>query len=304
MTRFAKRISLFAATVALVFAVYARVFIGGEDSNFYRRFTSPPAPSLVVGSSRCAQGIVPAVINESELQFARPLYNYCFTNGNSPYGPYYLESIKNKLERGSNGLFLVEVNPWTLSVREKGISKNKFREANRFIAEMEIVNNINPNLEYVIKRYNKTHYRTILNDVLGREGHSFLKKSGWLRITVDMSKKKVEKRIKRKIKSYREIAEKWSLSAKRIGYFGETVSFLNEHGRVFVVRMPVSKEMLELEQTYAPTFDSTVDSVVTASGGTYLDCSEDSGQYQTTDGNHLWQNDARRFTRTMIDSLK
>jgi len=79
---------------------------------------------------------------------------------------------------------------------------------------------------------------------------------------------------------------------------------LNEYGRVFVVRMPVSKEMLQLEKTYAPAFDSTVERVVIDSGGTYLDYSEDSGQYQTTDGNHLWRTDARRFTRTMIDSLK
>jgi len=228
MVRFAKRILLFTATVALVFAVYARVFIGGEDDNFYRRFTSPPPPSLVVGSSRCAQGILPPVINESELQFARPLYNYCFTNGNSPYGPYYLESIKKKLARRGDGLFLVEVNPWTLSVRGRNVSENEFREADRFIADMKIVNYLNPNPEYIIKRHNKSHYRTVLDDVLGREGPSFLKESGWLRIDVDVSQEKVEGRKKEKIESYRQLAQEWSLSAKRIDYLKKTVSFLNE----------------------------------------------------------------------------
>jgi hypothetical protein len=150
MTRFAKKISIFTITVAVVFTAYARFFIGGEDDNFYRRFTSPPAPSLVVGSSRCAQGIVPSVINNSSLPFARPLYNYCFTNGNSPYGPYYLRSIKKKTKGDKDGVFIVEVNPWTLSVSEPSLSENEYREANRLIGKMEIVNSIDPNLEYIL----------------------------------------------------------------------------------------------------------------------------------------------------------
>ncbi|MCS4136397.1 hypothetical protein [Salinibacter ruber] len=308
MKRFSKKAAFFAGTVALVFIVYARVFIGGEDDNFYRRFTTPPAPSLVVGSSRCAQGIVPSVVISSSLNFSRPLYNYCFTNANSPYGPYYLESIKKKLEKEKSprkrGLFVVEVNPWILSVKQAGLSESDFREADRFIAEMEIVNHVNPNIEYILKRYNTTHYKTIYFDVIGVESSSFLKKSGWLRVDVDISERKVERRKQEKIEDYKELTEEWSLSSARVEYLGETISFLNQYGRVFAVRMPVSKEMFHLEQAYAPTFDAKVDSVVRVSGGTYLNYSASSGRYQTTDGNHLWRKAAHRFTRTLIDSLR
>ena len=303
MIRLAKKALFLAVTTTAVFVVYAWGFIGGEDDNFYRRFTSPPAPSLVLGSSRCAQGITPNVINGSELQFARPLYNYCFTNGNSPHGPYYLESIKKKLRGRSGGLFVVEANPWILSVRKPGVTENEFREASRFIGEMRIVNYMNPNLEYIINHYNKSHITTVWDDVLGREGKTFLEESGWLRVDVDVNENKVEERIKGKIEAYRGLVEQWNLSSTRVSYLAETISFLREHGQVFVVRIPVSEEMLQLEQAYAPEFNSMVDSVTTKHDGVYLDYSDESGEYQTTDGNHLWKEDARRFTSRMLRSL-
>jgi hypothetical protein len=242
--RLVAKAAFFTVTIALVFATYARVFIGGENDNFYRRFTSPPAPSLVVGSSRCAQGIVPSVVNESDLRFDRPLYNYCFTNENSPYGPYYLESIKKKLSNSENGIFLVEVNPWVLSVKKPNLSEERFREADRFIAEMEIVNYVNPNPEYLIKRWNTPHYKTIYFDLLGLESSTFLTESGWLRVNVGISESKVEKRKKGKLKAYKKLTKKWSLSQTRLDYFGSTVSFLRKHGRVFAVQIPMSAEML------------------------------------------------------------
>ena len=80
------------------------------------------------------------------------MFNYCFTNGHSPYGPYYLQSIRNKVGETKEGLFIVEVNPWNISVREDADpdDPNTFRESERFISDMRFVNNINPNLEYVI----------------------------------------------------------------------------------------------------------------------------------------------------------
>ena len=198
MIRLAKKALFLAVTTAAVFAAYAWAFVGGGEDPFYRRFTSPPAPSLVLGSSRCAQGITPTVVNESELQFARPLYNYCFTIGHSPHGPYYLESVKKKLKGRSDGLFIVEANPWILSVRKPDATEDEFTEADRFIANMRIVNYMNPNLEYIINHYNKSHIQTILENVLGHKESMFLEESGWLRVDVDVNENKVEERIKRK----------------------------------------------------------------------------------------------------------
>ena len=305
MIRLVKKALFLAVTTTAVFAAYAWAFIGGEDDRFYRRFTSPPAPSLVVGSSRCAQGITPTVINESELQFARPLYNYCFTAPHSPYGPYYLESIKKKLRMHSDGLFIVEVNPWSLSVRKPGMTKNEFPEASRFIARMRIVNYMNPNLEYIINHYNKSHIETIWDEISGQEGSMFLEETGRLRVDVSMDQDKIQEREKRTIERYRKRnANQWNLSSERAGYLGETISFLRQHGQVFVIRVPVSEEVLRVEQAYAPAFNSMIDSVATEHDGVYLDYSDESGEYQTTDGSHLWKEDARRFTSRMLRSLE
>ena len=302
MARLAKKALFLAATTTAVFAAYAWVFIGGEDDPNYRRFTSPPAPSLVIGSSLCGTGIDPTVINESELRFAGPLYNYCFAVSSSSYGPYYLESIKKKLQGHSDGLFIVEVNPWTLSVREPGTTENGFREADRFIAKMRIVS-MNPNLEYIINHYSKSPIETIWDNILGHKENKYVDNSGWLRVNASMDRDKVQERKEGLLERYRGKAEQWSLSPERVGYLGETISFLEGHGRVFVVRMPVSEEMLQVEQAYIPEFSSLVDSVATRHDGIYLDYSNESGEYQTTDGHHLWQEDARRFTSRMLRSL-
>jgi len=55
----------------------------GNTDPFYIRFTTPKQASLILGTSRAAQGLQPAVINEiGKTQ----LFNYAFTLGQSPFG--------------------------------------------------------------------------------------------------------------------------------------------------------------------------------------------------------------------------
>lgn len=48
MKRLLFKISVFSVSITAVFSLYAYSFIGGEDDNFYRRFTTPPSKSLIV----------------------------------------------------------------------------------------------------------------------------------------------------------------------------------------------------------------------------------------------------------------
>lgn len=199
MKKLLLKLSLFFTSVTAIFSLYAYVFVGGEDDSYYRRFTTPPSASLVVGSSRCAQGIVPEEIDKSSLEYTGEMFNYCFTSGHSPYGPFYLQSIQDKLGERDGGIFIIEVNPWIISVRSNVDPDNpaSFRESERFINNMNIVNYMNPNMEYILRHYEGPYYKDIYFDILfGQSGGTYLLKSGWLRVNVSMDSSKVKNRKK------------------------------------------------------------------------------------------------------------
>ena len=111
------RLLLLAVAGALGATLLLPVVLRGGVDAFYGRFASPAAGSLVLGTSRAAQGIRPAVLAARLAgQFEGPLLNYAFTLTHSPYGPAYLASIRRKLRPGvRHGLFIVAVDPWSLS---------------------------------------------------------------------------------------------------------------------------------------------------------------------------------------------
>lgn len=306
MKVFLTKATTLSVSILAIFTIYAYIFIGGEDDNYYRRFTTPPASSLIVGSSRCAQGIVPEEINKKGITQGNGIFNYCFTNGHSPFGPYYLRSIRKKLSTEKRGLFLVEVNPWTIS-RRKNTDEGKvksFREASRFISDMAIVNYMNPNMEYIVKHYSGPYGYDIIEDLLSiRRSHTYLKRSGWLRVDIDMSDRKVKKRLSTKVRQYENLSERWSFSELRLRFLRKTVSTLGSEGKVYMIRMPVSEKMKTVETNYLPTFDEKMSNIAKVAGVKYLNYIDQSGEYSTTDGNHLWKKDARRFSARIANRI-
>src|SRR4051812_33254984 len=109
MKKFIIRLCVLAPFAIVPFLVYVTYFSNGKSDYFYLRFTTPPQPSLILGTSRAAQGLQPSVFNESNLAFAKPMFNFSFANNISPYGPIYLNAIKKKVSTASkNGLFILE----------------------------------------------------------------------------------------------------------------------------------------------------------------------------------------------------
>ncbi|RZK48424.1 MAG: hypothetical protein EOO59_16825, partial [Hymenobacter sp.] len=103
----------------------------GYVDAFYARFASPPAGSLVLGTSRAAQAILPsALAARLGRHYDGPWLNYAFTLAESPYGPGYLSSIRRKLAAGTTqGLFILAVDPWSLSL-PKGLEHVGFPATN------------------------------------------------------------------------------------------------------------------------------------------------------------------------------
>ena len=272
------------------------VLKGGVDA-FYGRFTSPPAGSLVLGTSRAAQGIRPAVL-AARLggQFEGPLLNYAFTLTHSPYGPAYLRSIRRKLRPDvRKGLFIVAVDPWSLSLTGP---EGTFPEDNSFIGQLHQVSQ-NPNLAYLTHYQTKPLYRLPLDYATATER---LHPDGWLEVNIGTDSAQVRARTARKLQDYRRLATSQHLSAGRLQALRETIQFLKPHGRVVLVRLPVGASLLALENNYQPGFDQLMRQTAAAQAVPYLDYSAQ--PYATTDGNHLQRAASAAFSQQLATDLQ
>ena len=286
------RLLLLAVAGLLGATLLAPVVLKGGVDAFYGRFTTPPAGSLVLGTSRAAQGIRPAVLT-ARLggQFEGPLLNYAFTLTHSPYGPAYLRSIQRKLRpETKNGLFIVAVDPWSLSLTGP---EGAFPEDNSFIGQLHQVSQ-NPNLAYLTHYQTKPLYRLPLDYATATER---LHPDGWLEVNIGTDSAQVRARTARKLQDYRRLAASQHLSAGRLQALRQTIQFLKPHGRVVLVRLPVGAGLRTLEQQYQPGFDQQMRRLAADFALDYFDYS--AAPYATIDGNHLQKAASEAFSEQL-----
>jgi hypothetical protein len=291
------RLLLLALAGLLGAVLLGPVVLKGRVDAFYGRFTSPAAGSLILGTSRAAQGIQPAVL-AAELgpRVDGPLLNYAFTLTHSPYGPAYLESIRRKLRpEVRNGLFIVAVDPWSLALTGP---EGTFPEAQSFIGQLHQVSQ-NPNLPYLTRYQTKPLYRLLLDYATATER---LHPDGWLEVNIGTDSAQVRARTARKVQDYQRLAATQHLSAGRLQALRHTITFLKQHGRVVLVRLPVGPPLLELEHVYQPGFDQLMRQTAAEFSVPYLDYSAQ--PYATTDGNHLQRAASAEFTKQLAKDLK
>jgi hypothetical protein len=299
------KLALLTLLCGLSCALYGGFLANGRTDAFYLRFTAPPQKSLVLGSSRGAQGIVPAVFNESGLAFDGPLYNLSFTLSSSPYGPVYREFVERKLSReATGGLFLLEVSPLALSESSDlpvGSAPTEFPEKDILIGKVRF-NSARPNFEYLARCYKDSFYKIAWNHF--REKKMLLHDDGWLEVTVPMDSASVARRTRSKVEDYRDVFAKNRLSEARLEALEETIQLLLPRGRVFLVRLPISDELRQLEEPSAPQFDARMTEIAARNGIRYLNLFPESGRYATTDGNHLGKESARRVSQEILRRIE
>ncbi|MET4073476.1 hypothetical protein [Hymenobacter sp. UYCo722] len=296
------RLLVLAVAGALGTALLLPVVLRGGVDAFYGRFASPAAGSLILGTSRAAQGIRPAVL-AARLggQFEGPLLNYAFTLTHSPYGPAYLASIRRKLRpEVRHGLFLVAVDPWSLSANGPtgAAEADVFPEAQSFIGQLHEVSQ-SPNLAYLAHYQTKPLYRLPLDFATATER---LHPDGWLEVNIGLDSAQVRARTARKLLDYRRLAATQHLAAGRLIALRQTVEFLQAHGRVVLVRLPVGPGLRALEQQYQPGFEAKMRRLAADFAVAYLDYS--AAPYATTDGNHLQKAASETFSQQLADDLR
>ena len=308
MTKFLIRIGI-ATAIAAALHLSAALLADGTFDPFYLRFTTPARPSLIIGTSRAAQGIVPSELKSviADLGFQGPMLNFAFTLLHSPYGPVYFDAVKEKLAPDTrNGLFIAMVDPFPLSTPSPTPNDPAtFREAKSRLSRMKgSINGTHPNLSYF---FGLTHgWGAILTSRLDylRHPRKRLHADGWLEITVPHDPKNTRIRFKRKLADFKKNATQFRPSAARREYFEKTVCLLTKHGTVFIVRMPAWKQLITIENQLMPDFDEFIQGVSNRCGAPFEDFSGDGKKYEFTDGSHLYKTGARAFTRDLAARIR
>jgi hypothetical protein len=274
---------------------------------FYYRFTTPKAHSLILGASRAGQGIRPEVINKMLLTPENKIINHAFAIGVSSYGPNYLKEITKKLDTSySNGLFIISVTPGTLSIDledNKDDSTLFFEVQGKLFVGNLKSSSTNPNFDYLINHWvNRFEpFARIFKYMINYKGISVLHEDGWLEVTTNMDSASNNERIRRSTEENRD--KKLKLSKTRISYLEKIIRYVDKYGDVVLIRMPVSRQMAEIEKLHYPGFDNILQDIADRNKLPYFNFISLSGQFLTVDTHHLYKKEGERFTHLLCDSI-
>lgn len=305
MKTFLRRLAIF-SIFPIAAAVLTFLRADGRTDAYYLRFTTPRQTSLILGTSRAAQGIRPRILDSVLHVAGRDVrsFNYSFAIGLSNYGPVYLRSILKKLDPSSvKGVFVLTVDPWSIAGPFNAKKHYAGEDDRSFLASMDCVN-MDPNIEYLLTAYDKPLLRIVLPDPRQPTGQLTLHEDGWLEVDLPMSPAAVEKRTVGKLKEYRQ--ERFpgtALSAMRAGYLAMTIDTLKQHGTVLLVRLPVGPRMQALEDSLAPHFSGFMDKLSRSKGVGYLDMTAADKPWEFTDGHHLASPSGTQATITIAEHL-
>ncbi|MCB9195113.1 MAG: hypothetical protein H6598_02710 [Flavobacteriales bacterium] len=275
----------FLIKTSIFILIIGTIFLGilslnnGETDPYYLKFTSPRQQNLILGTSRSAQGIQPSVLKST---LGVDFFNFSFTLAHSPYGPVYYNAINEKLDQNSkNGISILSIDPWSISSTTADPNDvDNFRENELMLSKLNIFN-MNPNFDYLINNMQGKYYK-----VFSKDPNVFLHDDGWLEVNVKLDSLSTTKRTKNKIAEYQKNTETYQLSSLRLNYLVKTIELLKEHGKVYLVRLPVSKPILEMETNYYGQFDEMISEAIELSDG-YLDLTLVPDNNVYNDGNHL-----------------
>ncbi|HSC39301.1 MAG TPA: hypothetical protein VLD19_15565 [Chitinophagaceae bacterium] len=267
----------------------------GYTDHSYLRFTSPKQTAMILGISRAGRGLQPGIFNHT-LQKEYPqlsLYNFAFSLDCSPYGEVYLDAIENKLKgTGKKGLFIVTIDPWSVIdfTNEHGDTIRHI-ENNDILFKVKQVTG-RPNFAYLVNGYEKPYIKILTTKVatslLNDYPEYHLREDGWLEVTQPMDSLSVQKRQQAVLNAYRKLyLPRCFISPVRIGWLVKTISFLQQYGDVYLVRLPVHPSLLAIGNELSPRFDTLIDSLARQQKVPYFNFSDSCANYTYMDGSHL-----------------
>lgn len=291
MKKFLVRLLLF-SLLLLAGILFVFFIADGKSDPYYLRFTSSRQSSMIIGTSRAAQGLQPSVFNDIIYKNTdRHFYNYSFSLIDSPFGPAYFESIQKKLDPDTkDGIFIIAVDPWAVSSTTKNPNDSAgFSETRTFMGKTKCVT-LNPNIPYLLKSYNEPY----INIVKKWKSYTdlFLHDDGWLEVNAPLDN--MEKSLELKLAFYKKnYLPVYKFSTLRLQYLLKTINLLQKHGEVYLVRLPVHDRMFKMEDELMADFDDQISIIAKKQNAKYLNFRLFNNDYQYIDGHHLFKSSGK-----------
>jgi hypothetical protein len=258
--------------------------VDGTTLIYFHKCSSDKQQNLIIGTSRASQAIMPSVIKDS---LDIDILNYAFNGTTSPYGKVYTHAIEQKLDESKQGgTFIVSVDPWSLRVMTDSITgKEKFPEENNFLNKLSSFNGY-PNLEFIVETYNQgwgniAYTRWRKNSSIN--GHE----DGWIEVTRDIDTAEIEKRTRGKAEGFRSSLRDSKIAQYRIDEMTSLIDRLSNRGNIYLVRLPVSETIFEIEQDFFPSFDSLIHSISSRYNAPYFNMQSLAKEMVFNDGHHI-----------------
>jgi hypothetical protein len=300
MARFIRHLSLFSLVCGLSF-LYIYSLADGRTDPFYLKFTSSKQKSLIIGSSRAAQGLQPRIMN---LYFEdKSLYNFSFSRIHSPYDKAYYKAIIDKIEPNTNdGLFVVCVNPWTISDFNNRTGENPIQKKISFLETTKYVNT-KPNFSYLISSFEHRNIEIISNKLDASK--NLVHDDGWFQVHIEESDISIQKRTDQTVKSYKRITEQYNgISDEKMYYLIKLVEYLKKKGEVYLVRLPINSQMLLIEEEYCSSFDTIIKKISDKTNVEYINFMSYRDLFQYTDGHHLNIESGEKLSKELSIRIK
>lgn len=164
--------------------------------------------------------------------------------------------------------------------------------------------NQDPNIEYLLKNYYRGWGDMIISNTV-RRAQSELHTNGWLEVTVPMNSARLDQRIRDKIQRYKKANfYAKTFSPVRLTYLKKTIQYLKSYGQVYLVRIPLHTKLAQVEKEYLPEFDQLMEKCAEETGVPYLNYFAVNEMYQTTDGNHLYKESAKVFSKKLAEDIR
>ena len=137
--------------------------------------------------------------------------------------------------------------------------------------------------------------------ILGTD-KTFTQENGRVKIILDNDVDQETMKLSEEVNKISERLKKMDKSEVRIDSLIETIDYLDGYGNVFLVRLPVNKEILKIENEYWNGFDAKMESISTLKQIPYINLT-DFSNFKTHDGHHLKYADGDLVTNKIADLI-
>lgn len=285
--------------IFIVLAILGSYADGNTDDN-YMHFAVKKPQNIILGDSRGSQGVVSGVLKS---KLSTDFDNFSLNIVQSPYGQVYFKALKRKLDpETKNGIFILTVAPWNLSLNRNIKNEKDFPEEHSPLNDMHFYDR-SPNYEYLLKHYARSWFKIYMERAQVERSNTFLHDDGWLEVTIDMNKDSVAARTREKEKNYIDLADGVELSPARLKAFNEIINYLRTKGSVYIVRIPTSKSLTIIENKKYPHFSKLMKDIAHKQNIKFFDFSKNYDDYDYTDGNHMYKESSKKLTAQIADSI-